>query len=73
MAFDTYAPIIRFDKRKEALPTMKYICELCGYEYDEDLGDPENNIEAGTRWDELPEDFECPLCGVPKDQFVEAE
>ena len=52
---------------------MKYVCEICGYEYDEALGDPDNDIEAGTAWDELGEDFECPLCGVGKDQFTEAE
>jgi rubredoxin len=33
------------------------------------MGDPDNGIEAGTTWDELPEDFECPLCGVGKDLF----
>ena len=51
---------------------MKYVCELCGYEYDEELGDPDNDIAPDTAWDELPEDFKCPLCGVSKDQFVEA-
>ena len=52
---------------------MKYVCEICGYEYDEELGDPENDIEPGTSWEDLGEDFECPLCGVGKDQFTEAE
>lgn len=51
---------------------MKYVCEMCGYEYDEELGDPENDIAPETAWEELPETFECPLCGVGKDQFVEA-
>ena len=51
---------------------MKYVCELCGYEYDETLGDPDNDIAPETTWDELPDNFECPLCGVSKDQFVEA-
>ena len=50
---------------------MKYICDVCGYVYDEELGDPENGIEPGTLWDELPEDFVCPLCGVGKDMFTE--
>lgn len=48
---------------------MKYVCSVCGYIYDEVMGDPDNGIDAGTTWDELPEDFECPLCGVGKDQF----
>ena len=48
---------------------MKYICDVCGYEYDEALGDPDHGIAPGTKWEDLPEDFECPLCGVGKDQF----
>ncbi|MBS6628066.1 MAG: rubredoxin [Clostridiales bacterium] len=50
---------------------MRYICNVCGYVYDEELGDPDNGIEPGTKWDELPEDFVCPLCGVGKDEFSE--
>ena len=49
----------------------KYICDVCGYEYDEAAGDPEHGIAPGTKWEDLPEDFECPLCGVGKDQFSE--
>ena len=52
---------------------MKYACQICGWEYDEELGDPENGITPGTLFDELPDDFECPLCGVGKDDFTEAE
>jgi len=47
----------------------KYVCDVCGYIYDEDLGDEDNNIKAGTRFDELPSDWLCPLCSVGKDQF----
>lgn len=50
---------------------MKYVCGICGYVYDEELGDPDNGIEAGTKWEDLPEDFACPLCGVGKDEFSE--
>lgn len=50
----------------------KYICSICGYEYDEELGDPDNGIAPGTLWDDIPEDFTCPLCGVGKDMFEEA-
>ena len=49
----------------------KYVCEVCGWEYDEAVGDPENGIAPGTKFEELPEDFACPLCGVGKDQFEE--
>ncbi len=48
---------------------MKYICDVCGYVYDEAMGDPDNGIAPDTKWEDLPEGFECPLCGVGKDQF----
>lgn len=48
---------------------MKYICDVCGYVYDEELGDPDNGIEPGTKWEDVDDDFMCPLCGVGKDQF----
>ena len=47
----------------------KYVCTVCGYIYDEETGDPDNGIAAGTKWADVPEDFVCPLCGVGKDQF----
>ena len=51
---------------------MKYVCTLCGWEYDEETGDPENGIEPGTAFEDLPEDFACPLCGAGKEDFEEA-
>ena len=51
---------------------MKYVCSLCGFEYDEEKGYPEGGIAPGTPWDELPEDFECPLCGVGR-EMIEQE
>ena len=50
----------------------KYVCDLCGWEYDEEAGDPDNGIAPGTTFDALPDDFACPLCGAGKDQFSEA-
>lgn len=47
----------------------KYVCDVCGYIYDETLGDPDNGVTAGTKWDDVPEDWECPLCGAPKEDF----
>ena len=47
----------------------KYVCDVCGWTYDEQLGDSDNNIEAGTTFDSLPDDFACPLCGVDKTNF----
>ena len=52
---------------------MKYVCDICGYVYDPELGDPENGVAPGTPWEEVPEDWTCPLCGVGKDQFSEEE
>lgn len=49
---------------------MKYVCDVCGYTYDEALGDPDNGIAPGTKWEDLPDDFVCPLCGVGKDMFT---
>ena len=42
---------------------MLYVCELCGYEYNPKIGDPENSIAEGTDFEDLPADWECPLCG----------
>lgn len=47
----------------------KYICEVCGYVYDPSIGDPEHGIPAGTPWEEVPEDYICPVCSVDKGQF----
>lgn len=49
----------------------KYVCNVCGFIYDEEVGIPEKGIPAGTKFEDLPEDFECPLCGVSKDMFEE--
>lgn len=48
---------------------MKYVCDACGWVYDEELGDPENGIAPGTKFEDLPDDFACPLCGVGTDMF----
>lgn len=48
---------------------MKYVCEVCGYIYDEEQGDPENGVAPGTEWSDVPEDWMCPLCGVGKEVF----
>ncbi len=50
---------------------MKYVCDVCGWIYDEEQGVPELEIDPGTGFEELPEDFSCPLCSVGKDFFSE--
>ena len=47
----------------------KFTCTVCGYVYDEEAGDPDNGIAPGTRWEDVSDDFTCPLCGVGKDDF----
>jgi len=51
---------------------VKYVCEVCGYVYDPAVGDPANGIEPGTAWENIKEDWVCPVCGVGKDQFKPA-
>ena len=48
---------------------MRYVCPACGFVYDEALGDPSNGIAPGTKFEDLPDDFLCPWCGLPKDSF----
>ncbi len=48
-----------------------YVCIVCGYVYVPEDGDPDNGVEPGTAWEDVPEDWECPLCGVGKDEFEE--
>ena len=44
----------------------KYVCDVCGYIYDEEIGDPDNGVEAGTKWEDVPEDFLSPQSGQRK-------
>ena len=50
---------------------MKHVCDLCGWVYDEELGCEECGIAPGTKFEDLPDDFACPICGATKDQFSE--
>ncbi|MEA1884442.1 MAG: rubredoxin [Thermotogota bacterium] len=47
----------------------KYVCTVCGYVYDPAAGDLDNGVEPGTKWEDVPEDWVCPLCGAGKDAF----
>lgn len=51
----------------------KYVCDVCGWVYDPELGDPDNGIMPGTAFDDIPDDWVCPLCGVGKDEFSKTE
>lgn len=47
----------------------KYKCTVCGYIYDPEAGDPDNGVAPGTPFEELPDDWTCPLCGAEKSEF----
>ncbi|MCP4113289.1 MAG: rubredoxin [Desulfobacteraceae bacterium] len=47
----------------------KYLCTVCGYLYDPEQGDPDNGVDPGTKFEDLPTDWECPICGASKDDF----
>ena len=47
----------------------KYVCVVCGWVYDPEVGDPEGGIAPGTAFEDIPDDWVCPLCGVGKDDF----
>ena len=58
--------------KKEVIMT-KYVCNVCGYVYEPVDGDPDNGIAPGTPFEDIPEDWTCPLCGVGKENFSPEE
>ena len=62
------------NEEKEAKPKMaKYKCTVCGYIYDPELGDPDGSIKPGTPFEEIPDDWVCPVCGAAKSEFEKIE
>ena len=51
----------------------KYVCNICGYEYDPVVGDPDSGIAPGTSFEDIPVDWVCPVCGVGKEDFSPVE
>jgi rubredoxin len=51
----------------------KYVCMICGYIYDPEIGDPDNGIKPATPFDDIPDDWVCPECGVDKSEFEETD
>jgi flavin reductase (DIM6/NTAB) family NADH-FMN oxidoreductase RutF/rubredoxin len=68
-------PELLMEERKELISPndtpSEYICTICGYTYDPELGDPSNDIPPGTPFEDLPEDYMCPICKAGKDFFKE--
>ena len=58
--------------KKEGTPD-KYVCTVCGYVYDPEVGDPDSGIKPGTSFESLPDSWVCPVCGVPKEKFEKVE
>ncbi len=61
-------------QRKGTIPEMaKYKCRICNYIYDPELGDPDGGIKQGTPFEEIPDDWVCPVCGAAKSEFERIE
>ena len=58
---------------KEQEMSQKYICNICGYVYEPETGDPDNGISPGTAFEDIPDDWVCPICGVTKEDFSPVE
>jgi rubredoxin len=54
---------------KRRIRMDRYVCSICGYVYDPEQGDPDNGVAAGTKWEDVPDDWECPVCGASKADF----
>ena len=61
------------NSRNGKVNDMKYVCDVCGYVYNPETGDPDSGVDAGTAFADLPDDWVCPECGVGKDSFSPAE
>ena len=64
------APTYRAPEKKGEPGMKRYVCGVCGYVYDPADGDPDNGVAAGTAFEDLPEDWVCPVCGAEKDEFA---
>jgi flavin reductase (DIM6/NTAB) family NADH-FMN oxidoreductase RutF/rubredoxin len=67
------APSYIEERKERVLRMAKYECTVCGYTYDPEAGDPDGGIKPGTPFEELPDDWVCPVCGASKDQFEKVE
>jgi flavin reductase (DIM6/NTAB) family NADH-FMN oxidoreductase RutF/rubredoxin len=65
----TYYKQMDKSEKKEVKKMEKYRCDVCGYIYDPEKGDPDNGVPAGTSFNDIPDDWVCPVCGAGKDSF----
>ena len=67
--------VVTLIQKKRIINTLKqhkmdkYVCDVCGWVYDPEVGDPDGGIAPGTKFEDIPDDWVCPVCGVGKDQF----
>ena len=63
----------QINNNQNSTAMKKYVCSVCGYVYDPEKGDPDSGIAPGTAFEDIPDDWSCPLCGVGKSDFEPAE
>jgi rubredoxin len=63
-------PLWKYNPNEQRRKRMgRYVCTICGYVYDPKNGDPDNGVAPGTKWEDVPDDWECPVCGASKNDF----
>jgi len=65
----TYSSMVDKETKKEEEKMDKYVCKVCGYVYDPEKGDPDNGVEPRTKFEDITDDWVCPVCGVGKEDF----
>jgi rubredoxin len=68
-AFDNKTTTKKSLTIKTQVNMKKYICNVCQWVYDPEVGDPDSGIAPGTAFEDIPDDWACPLCGVTKEDF----
>ena len=69
----TYNSMVDKKTKKEENKMDKYVCTVCGYVYDPEKGDPDGGIAPGTKFEDIPDEWVCPLCGASKSDFEKQE
>ncbi|CAG9170204.1 Anaerobic nitric oxide reductase flavorubredoxin [Cupriavidus laharis] len=69
----SWESVLQQEQLEEAVAYKTWVCVICGWVYDEELGCPEDGIAPGTRWEEIPDDWRCPECDVGKGEFAMIE
>jgi len=69
----TYMEIVDKIIKKDERKMEKYVCKVCGYVYDPEKGDPDGGMAPGTKFEDIPDDWVCPICGVSKENFERKE